>query len=163
MNKKLLLLAIASLFIMAPATKLIACPNAVSDNSDLRVHIEQQQAPDNYSAQPANGNEQMRSDYATRPTNGNGSAIRAESRSDADMTKAVTDAIHSDKSLSAVASSIDVKAENGTITLSGTVDSDKTKSDIESKAKSIVRDDSKVVDNIVVAKAATPASATPTS
>lgn len=58
-------------------------------------------------------------------------------KSDAEVSKAVKDAFAADKDLANFVSTIDVKAEAGVVTLSGTVDKEKTKSDLEAKAKSV--------------------------
>lgn len=73
-------------------------------------------------------------------------------KSDADVAKAVKDAFKKDQTMSVFADKVDVKVDKGVVTLSGTVDSEKTKADFEARAKAVVGVD-KVVNNIVVKKA----------
>ena len=68
---------------------------------------------------------------------------------DEELTLAVKDAILADKDLAKFADKIDVKSEKGVVTLSGKLDSEKAKADLDLKVKSLpgVLD---VVDNIEV-------------
>lgn len=71
--------------------------------------------------------------------------------SDIDLARKVKVAISEDKVLAPFSSTVFVQSEKGVITLSGNVDSQKTKTDIESKVKN-VSGVNKVVNNIEIQK-----------
>lgn len=71
--------------------------------------------------------------------------------SDADLAKAVKEAFIADTALAPFADKVDVKADKGVVTLSGKVDSEKTKLDFGVKVKDIAGVD-KVVNDIEIAK-----------
>lgn len=58
-------------------------------------------------------------------------------RHDEDLTRAVRVAISSDASISAAASTVEVTSENGTVTLTGFVSTQRMKRDIEAKVKNL--------------------------
>lgn len=70
-------------------------------------------------------------------------------KSDQEITKAIQDEIQSDKDFAKDASRVDIKTEQGKVTLSGSVSDSDTKADVESVAKDIAGDNN-VVNNIVV-------------
>lgn len=76
-------------------------------------------------------------------------------KTDEEITKAVKQVLTTDNNLSAFAVTIDVTTKDGVVTLTGTVDTEKAKSDIGTKVKGIsgVKN---VVNNIVVKPAVAP-------
>lgn len=71
--------------------------------------------------------------------------------SDADLTKAVKDAFIADSTIAAFADKVEVAADKGVVTLSGKVDSEKTKLDFGVKARGVAGVD-RVVNDIEIAK-----------
>jgi osmotically-inducible protein OsmY len=71
------------------------------------------------------------------------------SKGDEIVAKSIKDAFVADKALAPMASTVTVKVDKGIVTLNGSADSEKTKSNFENKAKSVAGVD-RVVNNIVV-------------
>lgn len=69
--------------------------------------------------------------------------------SDSDITKEIKNELKSDKDFAAKTPNIDIKTERGIVTLSGTVDNQAMKNDIETIAKNIAGDNN-VIDTIIV-------------
>jgi hypothetical protein len=74
-------------------------------------------------------------------------------KTDEQITKAIKDEINSDKDFATDAAKVEIKTEKGKVILSGVVEDQDTKADVESVAKDIAGD-SNVVNNIVVKAAA---------
>lgn len=74
-------------------------------------------------------------------------------KTDEAINNSVKEAFASDKDLANAASDVTVKSDQGVVTLTGTVKSDKLKSDFEAKAKA-VSGVTKVVNNLEVKAAA---------
>lgn len=70
-------------------------------------------------------------------------------KSDQEITKAIKNEIQNDKDFAKDTSRVDIKTEQGKVTLSGSVSDADTKADVESVAKDIAGDNN-VVNNIVV-------------
>ncbi|HEY3825938.1 MAG TPA: BON domain-containing protein [Bryobacteraceae bacterium] len=76
-------------------------------------------------------------------------AVQHLSKADRDLTKNVRKAIVADKSLSVAAHNVHIAAQDGNVTLTGTVKSDDEKKAVEDKA-SEVAGVGKVTDNLTV-------------
>jgi osmotically-inducible protein OsmY len=76
-------------------------------------------------------------------------AVTHMSKADRDLTKNVRKAIVSDKSLSVAAHNVHIAAQDGSITLTGTVKSDEEKKAVEDKATEVAGA-GKVTDNLTV-------------
>lgn len=128
MNMKLIALASAGLFlVMAPMSHLKAV-----DQDNANPQAAQQQV-----GQPAVAPQ--------APDQVAANAIK----NDDQVAKEIKSEINSDQEFASVANNIDIKSENGKVTLSGTVGDATIKSDIEVIAKDVAGDNN-VIDNIVV-------------
>lgn len=78
-------------------------------------------------------------------------AIQKMSKSDRQLTAKVRRAVVSDRNLSIEAHNIHIAAQNGVVTLTGTVKSDEEKKAVEDKAAEIAGS-SNVTDNLTVAQ-----------
>lgn len=74
------------------------------------------------------------------------------SKADRELTAKVRRSVVSDKTLSVAAHNVHIAAQDGTVTLTGTVKSDDEKKAVEDKAKQIAGDD-KVTSELTVAPA----------
>lgn len=79
----------------------------------------------------------LESDGNANPSGMMVSVTQDKFKSDEEITTAIKNAIAADKDLSKFASDITVKTDKGVVTLSGKVDSEKVKNDLELKAKDI--------------------------
>lgn len=70
-------------------------------------------------------------------------------KADDQIAKDIKNEINSDQEFASVANKIDIKAENGKVTLSGTVNDASLKADLEAIAKDVAGSNN-VIDNIVV-------------
>ncbi len=115
MNKKILLLASAALFLLAPTFQSVLLS---AGNADKKVEVTVEKS----------ANAMM---------------------SDSDITRAVKDAFAADKAFAASVSAVDIKTDKGMVTLSGSVGSEKVKTDAVAKAKGVAGVKG-VIDNIAV-------------